>query len=1588
MAPPLFWRQFCALFLKNWIVFSKHPFLNIFRCLVFPVAVGILLSEAQQFLTRPADLGLGEPAPVRALNEEFQSGKLVWVDVTDGNSSPSPADIMARITSDFSTSQLDAIKKISNPQEFLAECHQNFRGLSGCYAGLMFNDIPRDNASAPIDYTLLVDSGLGRIDVVHHSGDYETRVMPLQWAVDQAIIELKFGLNLSTPLDWPFTIGTNGQNNDDLRLQYIGSITAITVLAFLASFLGLPFQLAGFTAGERASQVTAHMKAMGLLDSARIISTHVFFSLVYLPSWIIVTFIWYFKIWTHTNFGILLAINIFFGLSLASWSMFIATPFGKSPQLAALAATFGSVGFAAIPLFASLAGYTQVAFTIIFPPSFYVFAIRAIDSLEEGNPPPGPPLYSLLGALFAAAILNIFLWPFLAVVMERRLYETQGYEPNEPRLKLGRRRTDEKRPIDVSLAVSIEGLGKTFKSFFGRKSKNVTAIADLTMDVPRSGIFVLLGSNGAGKSTLLSILGGLTRASGGIVTFEGGTSRPPRGILGIVPQKNVLFPELSCLETLKVWSAVKWSASSRLDEDLEQLLRDCDLQHKIYSRAGTLSGGQKRKLQLAIGLAGGSKLLLVDEATSGVDPLSRRALWRTMVSFRKERTILLTTHLLDEAELLADHIAILAAPGKLVASDSPVAMKQQLGSGYSVQVALRTPAAVGPGPLDKLLRQIRTIAPEAHMSLDSPQRPLFHLVSPDAGVVGRVLALLDAQAETYGVVSYDVLGTTIEDIFLNVMAKNQGAVPVVTDSDPDSDPVSDADIVHDAPLATLKLSDGRAISPLRQALVIFYKRALIFRRSWLAPLAAVALAVVVSVLSVRAMNKRPHSCATRTDTFQSRTPLYAPLSFWIPHTIPGDDFDVSPVFNSPPGLISTLGSSVARLNISDFPDASAFTANIHNNFATIRTGGVSFDLVTGTTTFAWEGSNQGILGPIFLNLATNLAFNRALNASGQAANTSSLIQPSLQSFPQVHDEVFPPLEWLIFFGLVMSVFPAFLALYVAKERESQVKSMQLSNGISNPMGLWLGHLMFDSIFILTVATLVTVLFARLSQQFYGLGFLWLVMVLYGIAGTLLAYCMTLALLSPLSVFGAAAGYQLIMFILYIASYLIVFTYADPASADGMLRVTHFTLSLLSPVASLTRAGLISINLFSLLCTSESDNVGPSALIGVTKYGGPIIYLIVQSIALFALLFWVDSGSVLFQRLRRAHTEIVSAQFERPSKEDVDLEAAQASEPSNLLQVLDATKTFGLNTAVDGLSFGVAPDTVFCMVGPNGAGKSTSINMMSGNIIPDRGDVLINKASIITEARTARISLGVCPQFSAIDAQLSVREHLMIYGRLKGLTGEGLNNSINSLLLTTGLHLYTDRLAGKLSGGNQRKLALAIALIGNPPVILIDEFSTGIDAKMKRDMWHLLRRVAASKAFVITTHSMEEAAALATKVGILAVRLLAVGTAEGLSSRYSTYEVHFTCRTDEDTARAERLMAVIPGARMVEDLATRFEVPTANVPLADLFRTLATQGDFPEYTVAKATLESMFLKVIRDSNAEEVDNRESHTPRRSWPFLRR
>ncbi|KAJ6516580.1 P-loop containing nucleoside triphosphate hydrolase protein [Mycena vitilis] len=397
-------------------------------------------------------------------------------------------------------------------------------------------------------------------------------------------------------------------------------------LAKVVSSITMPRTMCG-TPSYLAPEVVTQQNSSGY-DSLQGEDDAESYSLV---SWIIGALIWRSHIWVLTNVLLILIVHILLGLTLTSWSFFLAAPFGKSPQLAAVPSTFLAILFAIVALILKqIPTGGAFIFTIIFPPGFYIFANRAISGYENHsfatNALKGDPDNNLqLLAIIIAGIIDVFLWPHLRILLERRLYDPR--EPSTSRSwKCWGRRKRETLAIPPDVAVSIQGLGKTFNtSMFNCKGGNVTAVSDLTLDVPRLGISVLLGSNGAGKSTTLSIVGGLTGRSRGSVVFEGGAPKPPRGTLGIVPQKNVLIPELSCLQLLRVWRAVKWSRHSVVDEDLEQLLRDCDLRTKIHANASTLSGGQKRKLQLAIGLVGGSKIVLVDERASPMCRCTRKS---------------------------------------------------------------------------------------------------------------------------------------------------------------------------------------------------------------------------------------------------------------------------------------------------------------------------------------------------------------------------------------------------------------------------------------------------------------------------------------------------------------------------------------------------------------------------------------------------------------------------------------------------------------------------------------------------------------------------------------------------------------------------------------------------------------------------------------------------------------------------------------------------------------------------------------------------------------------------------------------------
>merc|ERR1719373_1356322 len=208
---------------------------------------------------------------------------------------------------------------------------------------------------------------------------------------------------------------------------------------------------------------------------------------------------------------------------------------------------------------------------------------------------------------------------------------------------------------------------------------------------------------------------------------------------------------------------------------------------------------------------------------------------------------------------------------------------------------------------------------------------------------------------------------------------------------------------------------------------------------------------------------------------------------------------------------------------------------------------------------------------------------------------------------------------------------------------------------------------------------------------------------------------------------------------------------------------------------------------------------------------------------------------------------------------------------DVLQVKNICKRYRRNAkrAVDNLTFGVQKAECFGLLGVNGAGKTSTFKMLTGDTEVTSGEAFINGFSILSQMNQCRQSLGYCPQFDALNPLLTGREHLRLYARLRGLSEASVNKYTEWCLKRLGLAPYADRAAGTYSGGNKRKLSTAIALIGNPSIVFLDEPTSGMDPGARRFLWNtVLEMIRGGQSVILTSHSMEECEALCTRMGIM------------------------------------------------------------------------------------------------------------------------
>ncbi|XP_067342054.1 retinal-specific phospholipid-transporting ATPase ABCA4a [Channa argus] len=389
--------------------------------------------------------------------------------------------------------------------------------------------------------------------------------------------------------------------------------------------------------------------------------------------------------------------------------------------------------------------------------------------------------------------------------------KTSSCEHQNQRAEMGGEENKEKdgqvffeaEPADLVKGVCIQDLVKVFSN------ASRPAVDGLSISFYESQITALLGHNGAGKTTTMSILIGMLPPTSGTATIYGKDIRTDmdtiRLSLGMCPQHNIIFHHMTVAEHIMFYSLLKGRPKAEAMEEVENMLQDLGLPHKRDELTQNLSGGMQRKLSVALAFVGGAKVVILDEPTSGVDPYSRRSIWDLLLKYRTGRTVIMSTHHMDEADLLSDRVAIISQ-GRLYCCGSPIFLKNCFGAGFYLtlvrrikndppkancdctkdcscncskcskfkanQVESRTPDRQMDGNVERITALVHHHVSQARLIEAFGQELTFLL--PNRNFQPRAYASLFRELEEtlvdIGLSSFGVSDTSLEEIFLKVTA--------------------------------------------------------------------------------------------------------------------------------------------------------------------------------------------------------------------------------------------------------------------------------------------------------------------------------------------------------------------------------------------------------------------------------------------------------------------------------------------------------------------------------------------------------------------------------------------------------------------------------------------------------------------------------------------------------------------------------------------------------------------------------------------------------------------------------------------------
>ncbi|WP_053375047.1 ATP-binding cassette domain-containing protein [Paenibacillus sp. FJAT-27812] len=328
---------------------------------------------------------------------------------------------------------------------------------------------------------------------------------------------------------------------------------------------------------------------------------------------------------------------------------------------------------------------------------------------------------------------------------------------------------------------------------------------------------------------------------------------------------------------------------------------------------------------------------------------------------------------------------------------------------------------------------------------------------------------------------------------------------------------------------------------------------------------------------------------------------------------------------------------------------------------------------------------------------------------------------------------------------------------------------------------------------------------------------------------------------------------------------------------------------------------------------------------------------------------------------------------------MDFAHNKKKEPNNgdwAIEARGLVKAFGSFRAVDGVDLNVRAGSIYGVLGPNGAGKTTTIRMLATLLRPDAGSARIFGHDVLKEAQIVRQLIGVTGQYASVDESLSATENLIIFSRLLGLGRAEARKKAGELLEEFGLTEAAKRPLKNFSGGMRRRLDLAASLIAQPPLLFLDEPTTGLDPRTRAQMWDTIRRlVKTGSTVLLTTQYLEEADQLADRIAVIDHgRVVAEGTSDELKASVGSSSLHLRLQNPQDIEAARKTVEqVLRIQANVLDEEGKLTAPIANVDrVTDLLNALREAGiHLTEMSVQKPTLDEVFLNITGTGVKEDA-----------------